>query len=223
MTDVTAISSGTSTSTSTSSSSGSLGGLADDFSTFLTLLTTQLQNQDPLDPTDTNEFTNQLVAFSQVEQQIRSNDQLEGIADQLSQSNLAAKAGFLGQMARVEHDTGIHDGEGLTFLYQLNDTPASTDLRVVDGTGNTVFSLNGEVREGLHTFEWSGIQDDGTMAPAGTYSLVVDSRTADNDRVPTNIFVEDEIIELDGGTGDLIIADRIFGQNELLRVVANGI
>ena len=58
---------------STSKATSSFTGLADDFDNFLTLLTTQLQHQDPLSPTDTNEFTNQLVQFANVEQQILQN------------------------------------------------------------------------------------------------------------------------------------------------------
>ena len=69
------------TGSSSSSSSGTTGattstGLADNFQTFLTLLTTQLQNQNPLDPLDTNQFTQQLVQFAGVEQQLKMNDTL---------------------------------------------------------------------------------------------------------------------------------------------------
>lgn len=222
MSDIAIRSSGASSAT-TSSSEQSLTGLADDFSTFLTLLTTQLQNQDPLDPTDTNEFTNQLVAFTQVEQQIRSNQELEDINEQLAASNLAAKAGFLGQLAQVQHDTGSHEGNGIRFQYSLDESPEITNLRVVDASGNIVFEQGGETRQGTFNFNWDGLDNLGNPVPHGNYKLIVDSDGAEGEAIPATVFVEDEIREIDATSGDFLIADRTFGQNQLLRLIANGI
>ena len=69
----------TSNSSSSSTSSTATTGIADNFQTFLTLLTTQLQNQNPLDPLDTNQFTQQLVQFAGVEQQLKTNDSLSSL------------------------------------------------------------------------------------------------------------------------------------------------
>ena len=80
-----------SSSSSSSTSSTTSTGLADNFQTFLTLLTTQLKNQNPLDPLDTNQFTAQLVQFAQVEQQLKSNDQLSALVSlQKTAQNTAA-------------------------------------------------------------------------------------------------------------------------------------
>src|SRR2546421_3429280 len=98
--------SGTSTNASTTNtSSTATAGIADNFQTFLTLLTTQLQNQNPLDPLDTNQFTQQLVQFAGVEQQLRTNDQLTSLiaAQQTAQSTQAL--GFVGRVAVVGGDT----------------------------------------------------------------------------------------------------------------------
>ena len=125
-------------------------------------------------------------------------------------------------MARVEHDTGTHEGEGIRFQYQLSDTPEITNLRVVDSTGATVFEQAGEAREGLFTFDWNGTDSLGAPAPTGNYRLVVDARGAENSSIPATVFVEDEIQAVDGITGDLSIGGSNFEQNDLLRLIARG-
>src|SRR5690348_10629695 len=97
----------TSTSSSSSSSTSSVtnGTLAGNFQTFLTLLTTQLQNQNPLDPLDTNQFTQQLVEFAGVEQQLKTNDQLASLIA-LQQTTQATQAlTFVGKTAVVDGST----------------------------------------------------------------------------------------------------------------------
>src|SRR3954462_10677551 len=91
--------------TSGSSTGTKSPGIADNFQTFLTILTTQLQNQNPLDPLDTNQFTQQLVQFAGVEQQLKTNDQLTKLiaAQQSTQSTQALQ--FVGKTAVVDGDT----------------------------------------------------------------------------------------------------------------------
>src|SRR5690606_20887852 len=101
--------SGVATNTGTTStgttSSNKTASIADNFQTFLTRLTTQLQNQNPLDPLDTNQFTQQLVQFAQVEQQLKSNDQLASLVkiEQAAQSTQALV--FVGQTVAVDGST----------------------------------------------------------------------------------------------------------------------
>src|SRR3954465_13396221 len=91
--------------TSSTSKPTAATGIADNFQTFLTLLTTQLQNQNPLDPLDTNQFTQQLVQFAGVEQQLRTNDQLASLVS-LQQTTQATQAlGFVGKTAVVDGAT----------------------------------------------------------------------------------------------------------------------
>src|SRR5579871_1104868 len=91
----------TTTSTGTSSSNDALSGLSSNFSTFLTLLTTQLKNQDPTSPMDSNQFTQQLVEFSQVEQQINTNDNLQTLISQGSSTASAMATTYLGRNVSV--------------------------------------------------------------------------------------------------------------------------
>src|SRR5258707_239440 len=99
---------------STAAAQGAQKTLAGNFDTFLTLLTTQLQNQDPLNPMDSNQFTQQLVEFSQVEQQINTNDNLKSLIS-LGQSRSAADAvGYLDEL--LGELVGVHRVEGILVL-----------------------------------------------------------------------------------------------------------
>src|SRR5438445_12901448 len=120
--------SGTSTNASTTStSSTATAGIADNFQTFLTLLTTQLQNQNPLDPLDTNQFTQQLVQFAGVEQQLRQNDQLKTlIAIEKSTQSTQALA-YVGNTVAVDGSKAQFDGSSATW--NIN-APADSNVTV---------------------------------------------------------------------------------------------
>ncbi len=87
----------TATATSTTGAATSQKTLASNFATFLQLLTTQLKNQNPLDPLDTNQFTQQLVQFAQVEQQLKPNDQLETLVSLQKTAQSTTALGFVGE------------------------------------------------------------------------------------------------------------------------------
>ena len=95
------------TGTGTSSVSGALDNveIASNFTTFLQLLTTQLKNQNPLDPLDTNQFTQQLVQFAQVEQQMKSNDLLSGLVLLEKSSEATAALAYVGSTVVVDGST----------------------------------------------------------------------------------------------------------------------
>lgn len=148
--------------------------LAKDFDQFLTLLTTQLQNQDPLSPLDSNEFTNQLVAFSGVEQQIKSNQMLEKLLNLTSLSATNIGLGFIG--LDIDHigDTIDFDGSNpINFSYELPKTAAKVEINILDEDGNRVFKADGDKNFGKNSFTWEGIKEDGQLAEAGKYSVQV--------------------------------------------------
>ena len=114
--------SGSSTSFATSS-------LAENFDTFLTLLTVQLQNQDPLDPLDTNEFTSQLVQFTAVEQAIATNNNLESLIGLTELSHAATRISYLGKEVEAPGSTSyLTDGKA-EWSYVLDDEATDDDHR----------------------------------------------------------------------------------------------
>src|SRR6266702_4488782 len=130
---------GTTSADKTTTASTATTGIADNFQTFLTLLTTQLQNQNPLDPLDTNQFTQQLVEFASVEQQLKTNDQLTALVA-LQQTTQATQAlGFVGKTAVVNgNSTALSNGSA---TWQLNVPTSSTvNISIANSKGQTVFT-----------------------------------------------------------------------------------
>ena len=104
--------------------------LSDNYDTFLVLLTAQLQNQDPLAPMDSTQFTQQLVQFSQVEQQIRTNEQLEGLVGQYQAASAGAALSYLGKDAIIQANETYLAGGAANWAYSSRDRIAASTARV---------------------------------------------------------------------------------------------
>src|SRR6266550_5145081 len=162
--------------TTPSGSSGSLNSttgstLAGNFQTFLTLLTTQLQNQNPLSPLDTNQFTQQLVQFASVEQQLKTNDQLTTLVSlqQTAQSTQALT--FVGKTAVVDGSTAALTNGSASWELGV-PTNANVTISIANSTGQTVFTGGYAVNAGNNQpFTWNGRGNDGTQWPDGRYKL----------------------------------------------------
>lgn len=148
------------------------------FDTFLTLLTTQLKNQDPTKPLDTNEFSKQLTQFSEVEQLIQSNQKLEALLKLSSASTSLSVIGYVGkQITSKGNTTTLANGSA---NWQLNMPASSNDVTYVikDAKGNEVYSTNGSLDAGEGSFSWDGRTSAGGTAAPGNYSLTVTARDA---------------------------------------------
>ena len=159
--------------------------LAKDLDSFLTLLTSQLKNQDPLSPMDSTEFTNQLVQFAQVEQQINSNESLTNLIG-LSQQNIITNAvNYMGKT--VEATSGkfpLQDGHAKA-AYGVTKDASSVALVVRNSAGQLVYSSAGEKTQGVHPFEWDGKDSTGKQLPDGSYELQVTALSKDDEPVET--------------------------------------
>ncbi|HEX9589993.1 MAG TPA: flagellar hook capping FlgD N-terminal domain-containing protein [Bradyrhizobium sp.] len=156
-----------------SSGSGSTSNttLAGNFQTFLTLLTTQLQNQNPLDPLDTNQFTQQLVQFAGVEQQLKTNDQLTTLVSLQKTAQSTQALGFVGKTAVVDGSTATMTKGAASWLLGVK-TNSNVNISITNSTGQTVFSGNYPVTAGDNqAFNWDGKGNDGTQWPDGNYKL----------------------------------------------------
>src|ERR1700716_2260575 len=145
------------TTTSTSSTSNSTGidknTIAGNFQTFLTLLTTQLKNQNPLDPLDTNQFTQQLVQFAQVEQQLKQNDQLTTlIAIEKSAQSTTALA-FVGSTVAVDGQTAALTNHQATWSFAV-PKPVSATVTIRSANGQTAYSGTYTMNTGAQNFVW---------------------------------------------------------------------
>jgi len=147
--------------------------LASNFDMFLTLLTQQMKNQDPLNPQDSTEFVNQLVQFSSVEQQIQQNQNLESLLLLQSAAAQSSAVSYIGRIGQaVTPQSTLTDGSA-AWEYTLPEDSTSTTLVVSDSEGREVYRQSGERTTGSHTFTWDGRDTAGSDMPDGVYNLEI--------------------------------------------------
>ena len=189
MTDVNALNGYTQTGTSTTNTASQ--NLSADMNTFLTLLTTQLKYQDPLDPMDTVEFTNQLVQYSSVEQAIQTNEKLDSLLS-MNIANLGAQAvSYIGKVAQVLGNVMPLEGGKAKATYTLDKNVVSTTIVVKDMNGNIVYSEQGKVTSGTHEVTWDGKDSNGNQLEDGAYKIEVSTKVASGETaasVVTTVF-----------------------------------
>lgn len=187
--------------------------LAADFDQFLKLLTTQLQYQDPLNPMDSGEFTNQLVSFTGVEQSIATNKNLENLINQTKNAAMSNAVGYLGTEITVETDrAGLRNGQA-KWEYGLQSNADDVQIVITDSTGYAVYEGTGQNRAGLNEFTWDAPAD----TPDGIYQMQITAKTAGGSEVQTTIYSKgtvESIEALDGiiymsANGILTSADQI--------------
>jgi len=169
--------------TSSTSISGSRQGIADNFDTFLQLLTTQLKNQNPLDPLDTNAFTQQLVQFSSVEQQLKTNDFLSALVQSNNNTVQTNAVNYIGKTVSASGTRSELVNGSAVWNFSLEDA-AVTTVNIKDADGNVVYTEQGSLQAGAGMFQWDGKTSTGATAPDGTYSITMVGVNAEGKNVP---------------------------------------
>ncbi len=162
---------------------GSRQGIADNFDTFLQLLVTQLKNQNPLDPLDTNAFTQQLVQFSSVEQQLKTNDFLSALVQSNANAVQTNAVSYIGKVVTAAGTRSELIGGKATWNFSLEDAARAT-VTIKDADGNTVYTEQGDLQAGTGMFEWDGTTSVGTKAPNGTYTITMTGLNIEGKTVP---------------------------------------
>ncbi|CAM3293139.1 flagellar hook assembly protein FlgD [Asticcacaulis taihuensis] len=179
---VTSVANTNSASNPTSNTAADSSKFSTDYTTFLNLLTAQVKNQDPLSPMDTTEWTNQLVQYSSVEQQIKANGYLETIANASGASgSMTSAVNYIGKTIGSDEPTAtLTDGGSATWNYTLGSTATSATLTIKDADGKTVWSDSADdLTAGTHSFAWDGKDSSGNAVGAGKYTLSVSAANAD--------------------------------------------
>ena len=166
--------SGSSAATKTSSLDNSRASLAGNFDTFLSILTTQLKNQNPLDPLDTNQFTQQLVQFTGVEQQLKTNTFLESLLSSTQNAGRMDAVSYIGKQVTVSGKTTQLSGTHAMWGYNAEANVANATITVKNAQGNTVYTQSGSLAMGNGTFAWDGIANDGQPQPDGLYTINIE-------------------------------------------------
>jgi flagellar basal-body rod modification protein FlgD len=165
-------------------SSSSATKLSGDFSTFLKILTTQLQNQDPTNAQDTNAFTQQLVEFASVEQQINTNSKLDQLINQSKSSGVTSLLNYVGKYVEVPADKNLLLQDGSAQLtYKVNESLTGVQFKVTDSTGVTIASFNGPFTRGEQFSVWDGKLANGQKLSDGAYKLSATGTKADGTTV----------------------------------------
>ena len=174
----------TSSAAATNNTSSSLNKLSNDLDSFLLILTTQLQNQDPLSPMDSSEFTNQLVQFANVEQAIQQSGYLENLVNLQKSNEVIGAVSYVGKTVEVDHNEFDKPADsGATMKYTLPEGVRTASLLVLNGDSEVVAIVPVEAKAGEGSYTWDGKDSQGNQLPTGPYSFQVNAVDDDNNAI----------------------------------------
>ena len=189
---------------------------------FLTLLITQLKNQDPLNPSDSTEFTAQLAQFSSLEQLQNINDALASFEVYQSTANNIQASNFIGQTVTAAGDTiSVSNGASDSLSVAL-DAPAQTVyIQIYDAYGEYVTDIEaGSLDAGMHTIAWDATDQYGAAVEDGRYTFSVMAVDGDGNSVSSTSYITGQVTGVDYQSGEtmLLIGDQEVSIASLIRV-----
>lgn len=206
--------------TPASNSGNAMSQLGKDYQSFITLLTAQIQNQDPLEPMDSTAFVSQLATLTQVEQAVAQNANLEGIAAQLSSLSAISGLNLIGRsVVAPTQEVALSNGQA-TLGYRLGNEAQLVTMDVTDANGTilrTFYGLPGSTGR-LHEVEWDGLDDSGQPMPEGQYAMQLTALDLDGNTVTSQSYALSRVTGLtyDQGlavlqleTGEAVLAGLI--------------
>ncbi len=171
---MTTVTNTTNTAATNSTTNANSTGLNADFTMFLKLLTTQMQNQDPLSPMDTSQYTQQLVQYSQVEQSMAQTSTLKDILSTLGTQNLTQASSLIGRAVEVNSPvSGLSSTQAAQWSWTTPRTATSVVATITDASGKVVDTRTVDVKGDQGTLAWDGLTSTGTEMPSGKYSLSI--------------------------------------------------
>jgi len=177
--------------------------LAENFDMFLTLLTTQLKNQDPTAPMDSNQFMSQLVQMTSVEQQLAGNELLQQLVANTG-TNLGSVVSLIGKEVRADTaEAKLANGEA-KWGYNLETAADDVKIEVLDARGIPVRTIavgEADRKAGDHTFVWDGKSDGGVAQPDGVYTLRVTAKDPSGDALKSSVFVQGVVTGVEQANG----------------------
>ena len=179
--------------------------LAGDQQTFLKLLTTQLQNQDPLNPMNTDQFTQQLVSMTGVQQQILTNELLQQMVG--SQTGVGEPVSLLGKSVTATSPNANLQAGQANWAYATTANASDVQLTVTNNLGQTVYQSDvGSVTAGQHSFSWNGKTKDGIQLPdGGTYTLSVAAKDSAGDALSSTVYQQGVVTAVNNTGGQVLL------------------
>ena len=216
-------------SSSSSGSSGSLlnptqGSVSSQFNPFLTLLTTELQNQDPTSPLDTNQFTSQLVQFSQLEQTLNTNTDLQSLITGQQSGAVGSSLGYLGHTVQTNTGNFVLDSsdDPATLNYSLAGNAASATINILNSSGQTVSQISADTTSGAHSVSFDGTVPGQATLPPGQYSFNVQAVDNSGNAVTSTVSTSGVVTGVDSsnGTVNLHIGTLVIPATSVVQVTS---
>jgi flagellar basal-body rod modification protein FlgD len=161
-----------------------------EYGNFLKMLTTQLQNQDPTAPLDANQFTQQIVSFTEVEQSIATNTNLEKLISMNETESMNSAVSYINKEVEIDGSTSALSKGSALFSYTLGANSDQTVVSITNAEGNTVFTGEGETKTGNHVFKWNGRDTEGNLLDDGNYQISVTAVKKDGTEVASSTSVK---------------------------------
>jgi flagellar basal-body rod modification protein FlgD len=180
-----------------------------DFNSFLKLLTAQLKNQDPTEPMDSTQFVTQLTQLSQVEQSIKSNQNLESIISKIDATSRKSDINLLGKEIDIKSNRFLFNGEDAEFKFKLEDNVDEITIYIKNKDGDTVKTLTDvpKTAEEQHVIQWNGMNNSGNQSNFETYNIEISAKKNDGTIVNSETFVKAKIneVNLEGIDSKLVL------------------
>jgi flagellar basal-body rod modification protein FlgD len=201
-----AASNGTAASTSagSSTSTSALGSLTSNYSDFLSLLTTQLQNQDPTSPMDSSQFTTELVQFSGVEQQINTNTNLAQLVSLTQAGNISQASSMLGAtVSATSTQLPLQNGNAALSFTAPSAGPVS--IAITDADGDNLYDASVNASAGANNWTWNGTDSSGETLPDGAYNVAITRTAADGTAAAVPFTVTGTATSVDSQSNNLML------------------
>ncbi|MEM7619161.1 MAG: flagellar hook capping FlgD N-terminal domain-containing protein [Pseudomonadota bacterium] len=194
--------------------------ITDNFDTFLQLLTTQLQNQNPTEPIDTNEFTQQLVQFTEVEQSLKSNENLEILAQLSAANTIIGSVSYIGKTVTLDGKTAQLNNGSASWAYSSPEVGNDATFTIKDKSGNTIYTEKRNITEGASEFKWNGRTTEGTFAPNGDYTLSIDARNSQGGTIDVSTSASGTVdgVDMSGSEPVLLVNGREVKMGDVISV-----
>lgn len=186
---VSGITANSSTTTGTGASAAT-NSLMSNYTTFLTMLTTQLKTQSPLDPMDVNSFTQQLVQYSSVEQQIQTNANLKSMMETLTSSAALQLVNYIGKSVTAYSDTTKFDSGEAAWTVNSSAASSGAKVTITDENGGVVYQGTTDLKAGDNAFTWDGKGSDGNDYSASTGAFTISVAGTDTNGKAVSITTE---------------------------------
>ncbi len=192
-------------SSSSSSSDSGLSTLNYNFNEFLTLFTTQLQNQDPTNPMDTTAMTNQLAMFSEVEQTASLGSKLDKLIALQPGSSLTSAVGYMGHTVTANGNQVSLSKGTATIGYNMPSGAESVNIQISNSAGNLVASLSGVATAGNQSVTWNGKDSSGGTVSDGVYTVAVTANTGTSAKVTPTPQTTGKVVGVENSSGNTLL------------------